>query len=53
MVSNGGAIITEVPLWETDEELDRIFEETDTGLDMEDWIEMRNEEVDLDETWTF
>ena len=53
MISNGGAIVSEVKLWDTSYEVDRVFEVDKTGLDMEDWVEIRDDERNIDETWEF
>ena len=57
MISNGGAVVSDVHLWETDLEVYRVFGEDlqglVTGIDLELWLEIRDEEQDLDEIWEY
>ena len=53
IISNGGAVISDVELWDTGPDLYRVFEEKLTGLNLNDWHEIRDEDRDLDETWSF
>ena len=53
MISNGGAVSSYVDLWFHFEDLYRIFDTEATGITMKQWLEIRDEGRDLDETWTF
>ena len=57
MISNGGAVVSDVHLWETDLEVYRVFGEDlqglVTGIDLELWLEIRDEDQDLDEIWEY
>ena len=53
MISNGGAIVSQVDFWESEAQINRLFEKDVTGLDLEDWVEIRDVENDLDDTWQF
>ena len=57
MISNGGAVVSYTHLWETDLEVYRVFGEhrqgVITGIDLETWVEIRDEDRDLDETWDY
>ena len=57
MISNGGAVASDVHHWEAKRDVYRIFGEdmtgTVTGIDLELWLKIRDEDRDLDEIWEY
>ena len=53
IIAEGGLVVSYVDIWNADTGLYRIFEDTKTGIDIFEWLDIRDEEHPLDETWTF